>query len=79
MKGLTIQERYDALKTEYHLIRAALRAGMSDEQNIAHPGSVDKIRFLIAERDTLKHQYAELVDAIKGKRITYKELIAGAV
>jgi hypothetical protein len=67
MKALTMEERYDALKAEYHLIRAALRAGLSDEQNAAHPGSVDKIRFLISERDTLKLQYAELVDALCSK------------
>ncbi len=67
MKGLTIEERYEALKTEYHSIRAALRAGLSDEQNVVHAGSVGKIRLLIDERDTLKHDYDELVDALCSK------------
>ena len=47
-----LQAKYDALSTEYHLIRKVLRTGLSDEQNVAHPGSVDKIRFLIHERET---------------------------
>jgi hypothetical protein len=47
MKELTeLQEKYDALKTEYHLIRAALRQCLSNEQNVANPGSIDKIQFL---------------------------------
>ena len=47
-----LQAKYDALSTEYHLIRKVLRTGLSDEQNVAHPGSVDKIRFLMHERET---------------------------
>ena len=56
MKELTeleaLQAKYDALKTEYHLIRATLRLCLSDEQNVANPGSVEKIRALAHDRDT---------------------------
>ncbi len=48
-----LQARLSSLSEQYREVREASRAGLSETERIAYPGTLDRIRFLHGERERL--------------------------
>ncbi len=69
-----VLDERDALEREYHLTRATSREGLSDQENIAHPTTVEKIHFMRAERDTLRAQLEAANRDLDKRHAEYRNL-----
>ncbi len=52
------------VREEYQVMRATLRAGLTDEQNITYPTSLDKAQALLAQRAQAREQLAEALASL---------------
>jgi chromosome segregation ATPase len=59
------KERIVQLEDEYKYTRAAIREGLTDEQNVAHPVTREKVLFIREQRDALQRQNAELLALLR--------------
>ncbi len=60
-----IIDRLAALQEEYHITRATLRSGLSNEQNVTYPTNLDKLQFLLAELAELRRDRDAVAKASK--------------
>ncbi len=58
------KERIVQLEDEYKYTRATIREGLTDEQNLAHPVTREKVLFIRQQRDALKRHLDAIAEAL---------------